>query len=824
MSPEQREALINTSLLYLREDKPLADIREKMFRGVPGIMIPQVDDILGEAEKRFSAEAAPVIPAPTQPVTGTEGSSSSIILEDGSKTGVDPLPDLPNLFKKIPNWIWWRLETRDGNTTKVPYIAGTNRHASSTDPATWTTYQNAVNNAVLGAESGLGFVVNGVEQILGFDLDGCRNPETGELTEWADTIINSLDSYTEITPSLTGVRVWVRGVLPQGDRVFNLDISAGFGQKVKIEVFESGRYFTVTGASLFEEALDVESRDLTEVYRLCHDIRAKFPATRTKSSATETKSEPVRVVSQPGALTPDKLTVFMTGRVKSTMPFVIEDGYGNSLEYPSHSEADLALATCLAIKHGNNPDLILADFVKSPLCRQKWQDREDYRNETIKKAITSADKILSKPGTPVIQQTTASQIAEPVENSADSIPPFDASVITGIYAKFVNLITRGTTLAPQFAFLAAKVVVGARMAGKVHFENLDAEPRYYGAAIGETGSGKGEAWRRMMQILNAQGALGGVNSASGIKIINSADSGAGIRDVFFEHPEDQPVLCYVDEVESLGNKATATRNPAILDMIIELANSTQISRTKAKKKGDSFSGTKTTNAARFCMFMCGQDGDVYMKAFAGRTKLGMWDRLYPEFGTAVEAGELPPINNIDAYNLLNELNKLDYSGTMKMSPEAKALFDEFWTKQPKEIRSKARWKNNLVMDAYMAAFGRGLKQVEAQDMDIAIRIFTRQLAIRQTCFRNEVPDRIGFYFGKIKDLAEKMRYRLKSGAAPETVALSRRDFETLSNAYRDNETHIFERAWRAFEPTWLMAVKIRKANGQEYIKYLPFEE
>jgi hypothetical protein len=466
--------------------------------------------------------------------------------------------------------------------------------------------------------------------------------------------------------------------------------------------------------------------------------------------------------------------------------------------------------------------MIAAEFAKSPLCRAKWQNREDYRDETIKKAIASANNLKPKQETPAIQEIAVSQTEiKTADDFTDSIPSFDPSVITGIYAKFVELITRGTTLAPQFAFLAAKVVVGARMAGKVHFENLDAEPRYYGAAIGETGSGKGEAWRRMIQILNVQGSL---NGTSGIKIINSADSGAGIRDAFFEPPEDQPMLCYVDEVESLGNKATATRNPAILDTIIELANSTQISRTKAKKKGDSFSGTKTKTDARFCMFMCGQDGDVYMKAFAGRTKLGMWDRLYPEYGTAVEAGELPPIHVADAYKLLNELNNLNYSGTMTMSQESKTRFDEFWQCQPKDVRSKARWKNNLVMDAYMAAFGRGSKQVELEDMEIAIKQFLRQLVIRRVCFRSEVPDRTGFYLGKIKDLTERMRYRLRTGTAPELVALSRRDFETLTHAYRDNEGHIFERAWRTYEPTWLTAVKIKKANGQEYIKFLPQDD
>jgi RepB DNA-primase from phage plasmid len=431
---------------------------------------------------------------------------------------------------------------------------------------------------------------------------------------------------------------------------------------------------------------------------------------------------------------------------------------------------------------------------------------------------------FGEPDTQLILSTTtdanvAAIVATVDESSPDSIPAFDPTVITGIYAKFVELITRGTTMSPQFAFLASKVVVGARMAGKVRFESLDVEPRYYGAAIGETGSGKGEAWRRMMQILGAKGVLD-----CGIKIINSADSGAGIRDAFFEHPEDQTMLCYIDEVEGLGNKASATRNPAILDTMIELADSTQISRVLAKNKSGKSSNTKTKNDARFCMFMCGQDGDVFMKAFAGRTKLGMYDRLYPEYGVAVEAGELPPINTRDAFELLAELNKLDFSGTMTMSDDAKVRLAEFWDTQPPEVRKKARWKKNLALDAHMSAFGRGSKRVETEDVEIAIRQFVRQLVIRRVCFRSEAPDRVGFYLGKLKDLTSRMESQLAAGIAPELVAMSRRDYENATHAFRDNEAHIFERAWRVYEPVRLAKVKVRKLNGREYDKYLPLDE
>jgi hypothetical protein len=419
--------------------------------------------------------------------------------------------------------------------------------------------------------------------------------------------------------------------------------------------------------------------------------------------------------------------------------------------------------------------------------------------------------------TPKLEKDAIAALLKTLDES-ENIPPFDASVMNGIYKRFVDVCTRGTTMSPQFIYSIAKTIVGAKMAGKVKFENLDVEPRFYTALIGESGSGKGESWRRVFQVLNVEGQVGNV---AGLKIINSADSGAGIRDAFFEQPEDAPMLMYIDEVESFGNKASATRNPAIMDMLIELADSTQISRVKASSKG---SKSKTKNDARLCAVMCGQDGLVYMKSFAGRTKLGLWDRLTPEYAEAVEAGDLPPISTQDAFQLLIELKQLDYSGTMTMAVDAKAKLDAFWTTQPGDVKKKARWKKNLTLDAYMSAFGRGSKVAEVSDVEIAIRIFLRQLIIRRICFTTEVPDRTGYYLGLIKALTESMRRQLNAGIPWEQVALSRRNYERRTNAARDNEEHLFSKAWEIHSKVWLTPVNVKKTNGHQYTKFLPIQE
>ncbi len=224
------------------------------------------------------------------------------------------------------------------------------------------------------------------------------------------------------------------------------------------------------------------------------------------------------------------------------------------------------------------------------------------------------------------------------------------------------------------------------------------------------------------------------------------------------------------------------------------------------------------------MVMCGQDGLVYTKALAGRTKLGLWDRFYPEYGVPQETGDLPPVDAIDAFHLFTELNSLDYSGAIVITPEAKTQLDGFWQEQSVEVRKKARWKKNLVLDSYMSAFGRGVRTVEPEDAGIAIKIFTRQLVIRRVCFTTEVPDRTGYYLGLIKAITERMTRRLAAGVPPDQVAKSRRDYERETHAHRDNEAHLFARAWDVHSPVWLMKTTIAKANGQSYVKYLPSPE
>lgn len=154
-------------------------------------------------------------------------------------------------LRNAQRWICWEWVRIDGRWTKVPKQASDpSRNASSTDPATWSDFDTAVASAS-SYGLGLGYVLAD-DGIIGIDLDDCRNPSTGDIAGWAQDILDHVKSYAEVSPSLTGVKIFVRGQLPDGIRKKHPRPEGG-----EIELYSTGRFFTVTGQRVFGSPDDV---------------------------------------------------------------------------------------------------------------------------------------------------------------------------------------------------------------------------------------------------------------------------------------------------------------------------------------------------------------------------------------------------------------------------------------------------------------------------------------------------------------------------------------------------------------------------------------
>jgi putative DNA primase/helicase len=128
---------------------------------------------------------------------------------------------------------------------KVPLDPATGEVASTKDPETWGAFSEA--DALFER---VGFVFSEDDPYCGIDLDDCLDPETGEVHPAAWEVVVALDSYTEVSPSGKGLKVWVRATKP-GTRCSTRATPWGG----KLEVYDRGRFFAVTGKVVRERPI-----------------------------------------------------------------------------------------------------------------------------------------------------------------------------------------------------------------------------------------------------------------------------------------------------------------------------------------------------------------------------------------------------------------------------------------------------------------------------------------------------------------------------------------------------------------------------------------
>lgn len=168
---------------------------------------------------------------------------------------------IPLELRGLARWVgWcWRRDGKSSKWKKPPVDAKTGGVVTALDDASWLSFNNASTLYFDHDYDGLGFVLNETP-VACVDLDDCRDPMTGDLTEPAQSIVDLLQSYTEVSPSGTGVKIFVIGDLPSGHRTQNLEGT--------VEIFTTGRYVTVTGQQ-YGDISEIAHRpaELLEVWR-----------------------------------------------------------------------------------------------------------------------------------------------------------------------------------------------------------------------------------------------------------------------------------------------------------------------------------------------------------------------------------------------------------------------------------------------------------------------------------------------------------------------------------------------------------------------------
>lgn len=264
------------------------------------------------------------------------------------------LTAIPEDLKAIPHWVVWRSQHRENQKdAKIPITPGLGlTEAKVNDPQSWRPFNEA--RAWFQKEEsllGVGFVFHGSDPFTGIDIDDCRDPITEELSDSAKVILKEMDSYAEVSPSGTGIKIFIKGKAP--------------GKKQRrggIEIYSEAHYFTVTGRRLpgIPETINERQGQLADLYLQV------FGSTTDPPLSPAPTNDPLlaRVRS-----VPDETLLQKAFSSDARFKQLYE---GDASAFSSRSEADFAL--CCKLAYWTRADAPRMDslFCASALYRPKW--------------------------------------------------------------------------------------------------------------------------------------------------------------------------------------------------------------------------------------------------------------------------------------------------------------------------------------------------------------------------------------------------------------------------------------------------------------------
>jgi len=257
---------------------------------------------------------------------------------------------------------------------KMPFNPNTLAPAKAGVPSTWGTLEQAMEAVKSGKAQGIGYEFNN-NAIYGIDLDGVL--VDGKLTPEAQYIVDKLDSYTEISPSGTGLHVFVRAS--------NIDLK--HNRKGFIEIYNRERYFTLTGnvygcVKPIMERLD-ELQDVYNQYLSQPESKKVNPVNLAKSITYNAEdSKYVKIGLQKDS--------------------VFQSLWNGDRPNSNESADDLALFNKRAYWCDNDEELMISMFMDSLHYLQKDDshkkkcDRYDYLPRTAQKAVESTKMTASE--------------------------------------------------------------------------------------------------------------------------------------------------------------------------------------------------------------------------------------------------------------------------------------------------------------------------------------------------------------------------------------------------------------------------------------------
>lgn len=298
--------------------------------------------------------------------------------------------NIPDELKAIDRWVLWRYQRPDGKWTKPLFSAQTQRHAKTNDPQTWASFEKALGVYEEGGWDGIGFVLTDEDDLVGVDVDHCS---AGDLDDEVRRDLIALDSYGETSPSGQGVRLMVRAKLPPKKR-----------KRAQFEIYESGRYMTMTGHRLDFLPEGVEPRqEQVEDFHARRIAQPKRRVRRRKVSGGSRLQRPTAACRTGSPKLIDGEVLDRARKAKNAEKYRAVYNGDNSYSDGDASAADLSLCSMLAF-FTQDEEQIDRLFRGSGRMRDKWDEPhyssgETYGEHTIQAALDGLSETFGSSST-----------------------------------------------------------------------------------------------------------------------------------------------------------------------------------------------------------------------------------------------------------------------------------------------------------------------------------------------------------------------------------------------------------------------------------------
>lgn len=391
--------------------------------------------------------------------------------------------NIPSEMLQYPNWVCWRyVDIENSNKkTKVPFHP-TGFKASVNDPKTWSTFNDCFNAFSFGGWDGLGFMFSH-SPYTGIDLDDPQyladgftpNPNYQQDIERQIKIHHEFDSYSEVSPSGKGLHIIIRGEIASGRR------------RDKIEIYSTGRFFTMTGNVHANKPIADRQDLLWQLWQQMSDNRTEI----SNPDKPEVYSDAQIIDMALSAANGEKFAILNSGAWQQL--------------YASQSEADFAYVDIIAF-YSRNKAQISRIFKASPLGKRDKADRKDYVSKMVERAFDKMPPNIDFDGLNNSFEDIKAKLNPPSTTSPTIVKhskeEFELTVPPGLMGEIAQFVYQSAPRPVKEIAIAAAIGLMAGVCGRAYNYSGTGLNQYI-LTLAKTGRGKEAAAIGIDKLMNA---------------------------------------------------------------------------------------------------------------------------------------------------------------------------------------------------------------------------------------------------------------------------------------------------------------------------------